>query len=289
MAAARARGRPTTAFVLGGGGHLGAYEVGMLKALVERGVQPDLVVGTSVGAINGAALAAEPGSGAVERLERTWKALTDKGVFSGSVLSGAATLVRTRTALHSNEPLRRLLAELLPGSFEDLAIPLQCVAASIERAAEHWFDAGPLVPAILASSAVPGVLPAVKIGQEHFIDGGIVNSIPIGRAAELGARTIYVLHVGRIERPLSAPRNPWQVAMVAFEVARRHRFARDLASLPEGVVAHVLPSGESEPPRYDSLAQLRYRDFRSVAKRISSAYEATLRYLDDQPRAAGGG
>lgn len=289
MAAARARERPTTAFVLGGGGHLGAYEVGMLKALMERGVRPDLVVGTSIGAINGAALAADPGAGAVERLEHTWRTLTDKEVFSGSVLAGAATLVRTRTALHSNEPLRRLLAGLLPGSFEDLAVPFQCVAASIERAAEHWFHEGPLVPAILASSAVPGILPAVAIGAEHFIDGGIVNSIPIGRAAELGARTIYVLHVGRIERPLSAPRNPWQVAMVAFEVARRHRFARDLAALPDGVVAHVLPSGEREPPRYDSLAQLRYRDFRSVARRIASAYEATLHYLDDEARRAAGG
>ena len=270
------------AFVLGGGGHLGAYEVGMLRALVEHGIVPDLVVGTSVGAFNGAAVAASPSLEAVDRLEEAWTRLDNSDVFSGSVFSGAANLVRTRTSVHSNEPLRKMLEELLPAKdFADLEVPFQCVAASIERAAEHWFSEGPLIEAILASSAVPGILPAVEIDGEHFIDGGIVNSIPIARAVELGATDIYVLHVGRVEQPLSAPRNPWQVGMVAFEVARRHRFARDLASLPTGVKAHVLPTGESEPPRFDSLAQLRYRNFRAAEGRIRLAYEACRTFLRD--------
>ena len=269
------------AFVLGGGGHLGAYEVGMLRALVEHGVRPDLVVGTSVGAFNGAAVAASPSLEAVDRLEEAWTRLDNSDVFSGSVFSGAANLVRTRTSIHSNEPLRRMLDEMLPAKdFADLEVPFQCVAASIERAAEHWFFEGPLIEPLLASSAVPGILPAVEIDGEHFIDGGIVNSIPIARAVELGATGIYVLHVGRVEQPLTAPRNPWQVGMVAFEVARRHRFARDLASLPDGVVAHVLPTGESEPPRFDSLSQLRYRNFRGAASRIRVAYDACRRYLE---------
>jgi NTE family protein len=218
----------------------------------------------------------------VDRLEDAWTTLDQSGVFSGSVFSGAANLVRTRTAIHSNLPLRRLLQKLLPtDTFEGLKIPFQCVAACVERAEEHWFHEGSLIDAILASSAVPGILPAVKIGNEHFIDGGIVNSIPIARAVELGATEIYVLHVGRIERPLTAAKNPWQVGMVAFEVARRHRFARDLASLPAGVIAHVLPSGEPDPVRYDSISQLRYRNFRSVPKRIRVAYEATSAFLED--------
>ena len=108
----------------------------------------------------------------------------------------------------------------------------QCVAASIESAAEHWFTAGPIVDAVLASSAVPGILPPVRIGDEHFIDGGIVNSIPVNRAVELGATRIFVMHVGRLDRPLEPPRWPWEVALVAFEIARRHRFLGDLASLP---------------------------------------------------------
>lgn len=270
------------AFVLGGGGHLGAYEVGMLRALLERDVAPDLVVGTSIGAMNGAAIAAEPTLETVSRLEEVWTTLHDTEVFSGSVFSGAANLVRSRTSIHTNLPLRRLIERLLPArTFADLVVPFQCVAASIEDAAEHWFSEGPLVDAILASSAVPGLLPPVRVNGRTFLDGGIVNSIPIARAVELGAKEIYVLHVGRIERPLSPPKNPWQVGMVAFEIARRHRFARDMASLPEDVTAHVLPSGEIEPPRYDSLSQLRYRNFRSVGKRIRIAHEATLAYLDD--------
>ena len=284
---ARTRSRPDhkVAFVLGGGGRLGACEVGMLRALLERDITPDLICGTSIGAMNGAAIAAAPVVEAVDELERVWTTLDKNEVFSGSVLSGAATLVRTRVSVQSSESLRKLIEKMLPArTFEDLKVPFQCVAASIEEAAEHWFYEGPLVDAILASSAVPGILPPVEVDGEHFIDGGIVNSIPIGRAVDLGATEIFVLHVGRIERPLTAPKNPWQVGMVAFEVARRHRFARDMASLPDGVVAHVLPTGEPEPPRYDSLGQLRYKNFRSVGRHIRLAHEATTAYLAELER-----
>jgi len=280
MAPLRKAPKRKIAFVLGGGGRLGAAEVGMLRALFERGVVPDLIVGTSIGAMNGVAVAAAPELRTIERLEEMWTMLDKNEVFSGSMLAGAANLVKTRTSLQSNQALRRLIEQMLPAStFEELVITFQCVAASIERAAEHWFYEGPLVDAILASSAVPGILPAVKIDGEHFIDGGIVNSIPIDRAVELGATEVFVLHVGRIERPLSPPKNPWQVGMVSFEVARRHRFARDLASLPDGVTAHVLPSGHIEAPRYDSLGNLRYKNFKSVGRHIKLAYEASSDYL----------
>src|SRR5437588_199489 len=188
------------AFVLGGGGVLGAHEVGMLRALAETGIEPDLVLGTSVGAINGAFFAAEPSADGV-----------------------------------------------------------------------------------LASCAVPGVLPPVRIDGEHFIDGGIVNSIPVARAVALGARSIYVLQVGRLEKPLSPPRWPWEVGLVAFEVARRHRFAYDLQSLPEDVEIHVMPTGGSAAPAYnDVAAQLRLkRAVRTVSEQIETAYEASLRYLDE--------
>jgi NTE family protein len=273
--------RPKVAFVLGGGGHHGAYEVGMLRALFEREIKPKLVVGTSVGAINGAAIAASPTLETVERLRHVWLTLNEDQIFGGSILSGAANLVRTRTSLHSNRALRTMIEQLLPATtFEDLKVPFHCVAASIERAAEHWFHEGPLVEAILASAAVPGVLPPVEIGGEHFVDGGIVNSIPISRAVELGAKEIYVLQVGRIEAPLAPPKTPVQVALVAFEIARRHRFARDLATLPKGVTAHVLPSGEPQRP---SLRQLNYRDFRAVAGRIERAHRAAAEYLSTLP------
>jgi NTE family protein len=159
-------------------------------------------------------------------------------------------------------------------------VRFQCVAASIEAAAEHWFTAGPIVDAVLASAAVPGILPPVELDGEHFIDGGIVNSIPVGRAVALGATRIFVMHVGRVDRPLQPPRWPWEVALVAFEIARRHRFLGDLASLPDSVDVHVLPTGQPEPPRYNDLSALRYRVASDVGESIERAHAASAAYLE---------
>ncbi len=252
----------------------------MLEALLDRGIAPSLIVGTSVGAINGAVIAAQPTVAMAGRLTEVWSRFEQEGVFKGSLLRRAATLVRTRTHLHGDEALRRLLVDVLPERIEDLAVPFQCVAASIERASEHWFEHGPLVDAVMASAAVPGILPAVELCGEHFVDGGIVNSIPVARAVELGADTVYVLQVGRLDRPLEPPRWPWEVGLVAFEIARRHRFVGDLARLPENVTVHVLPTGQTDPPRYNDLSQLRYRDSSQIGDNIARAREASGLYLD---------
>ena len=113
--------------------------------------------------------------------------------------------------------------------------------------------------------------------MEHFLDGGLVNSIPVGRAVELGADRIFVLQVGRIDRPLKAPKRPWEVARVSFEVARRHRFMRDMATIPDGVETHVLPAGATSA-RDDSVRA--HRDFAGVQQRIDASYDASRAYLD---------
>jgi NTE family protein len=271
------------AFVLGGGGQLGASEVGMLRALIERGIVPDLVVGTSVGAINGAAVASEPTVAMIQRLAETWSDIERSDVFAGSLLGRVATLVRTKTHLHGNDALRATLTEALPiALIEALPVRFQCVAASIEAASEHWFTDGPLVDAVLASAAVPGILPPVEVAGQHFIDGGIVNSIPVGRAVQLGATRIFVMHVGRLDRPLEPPRWPWEVALVAFEIARRHRFIGDLASLPDTLEVHVMPTGQAEAPRYNDLSALRYRVTEGVGESIERAHTASIAYLDER-------
>ncbi|HEX9520649.1 MAG TPA: patatin-like phospholipase family protein [Streptosporangiaceae bacterium] len=267
----------TTAFVLGGGGLLGANEVGMLRALAEAGIRPDLVVGTSIGAINGAFVAADP-AGSAKRLGELWRSEAVREAFSENLFGRAVRLARSGTHLHSIEPLRDMLDKMLPASdFADLELSFQCVAASIERASARWFSAGPLVPAILASCAVPGLLPPVEVGDEHFFDGGLVDSIPVGRAVALGATSVYVLQVGRIENPLTVPKRPWEVGLVAFEIARRHRFHEEMSELPDGVDVHLLPTGGS--PRAPDLSQLRYRDKNMVRAGIELAYAATRRYL----------
>jgi len=270
--------RPDVAFVLGGGGVLGAAEVGMLAALDDAGIRPDLVLGTSIGAVNGVVVASDP-HGAAARLEKLWTELgADDNPFTGSVVSRLATLTRTRVALHELEPLRHLLGAILTArTFSELAVPFQCVAASIERSRATWFDRGDLLSAVLASSAVPGLMPPVEIDGEHFYDGGLVHSVPVSRAIELGARVVYVMHVGRIEAPLTVPTNPFQVGMVAFEIARRHRFLAELDDVPAGHEVHVLPTGD--PPRHDDPRQLRYRNTDAVPGRIETARRATADYL----------
>jgi NTE family protein len=247
-----------TAFVLGGGGMLGAHEIGMLRALSEAGIRPDVVVGTSVGAINGALVATDPET-AAQRLGDLWRGDALGRAFSENLWGRAVTLARSGTHLHSIEPL------------------FHCVAASIERASPRWFSSGPIVPAVLASCAVPGLLPPVEVDGEHYFDGGLVHSIPVGRAVALGARCVYVLHVGRIERPLAVPQRPWEVGLVAFEIARRYRFHEEMAALPEDVRVHVLPAGGDRAA--PDLAQLRYRDKTRVGDSIERAYAASASYL----------
>jgi len=267
----------TTAFVLGGGGLLGAHEVGMLRALADAGVRPDMVVGTSIGALNGVLVAADP-AGAADRLSRMWQGEELRAAFSERLWGRTVRLVRSGTHLHSLEPLRRTLTAALPGrSFSDLQLPFHCVAASIEGATARWFSAGPVVPAVMASCAVPGLLPPVEIDGAHYFDGGLVDSIPVGRAVALGASVVYVLQVGRIESPLAVPRRPWEVGLVAFEIARRHRFHEEMSSLPEHVRVHVLPTGGDQLP--PGRAQFRYRDRSKVGLSIERAYAASASYL----------
>lgn len=272
----------TTAFVLGGGGVLGAVEVGMLRALLERGIEPDLVLGTSVGALNGAMVARRPDVEVIDKLTELWRSAGAAGgeMYGDRPLRTVRRAMATGTHLWSAKPLRQALAdELGELTFEELPVRFQVCAASIERAAEHWFDSGRVVDAVVASAAVPGLLPPAKVGDEHYLDGGIVNSIPLGRAVALGASRVFVLQVGRIDRPLSVPRRPWEVARVSFEIARRHRFNRELEELPASVQAHVLPA-RGTSTKDDTL--LGSRDFAGVQERIDRTYEACAAYLDER-------
>ncbi|WP_028637896.1 patatin-like phospholipase family protein [Nocardioides sp. URHA0032] len=271
----------TTAFVLGGGGVLGAVEVGMLRALLERGVTPDVVLGTSVGALNGAMVAREPRISVIDKLTALWQGVGQAQgpqVYGDSALRTVRRAMATGTHLWSSKPLRQALDDEFGGiTFEELPVRFQVCAASIERAAEHWFDSGPVVPAVVASAAVPGLLPPARVDGEHYLDGGIVNSIPLGRAVQLGATRVFVLQVGRIDRPLTVPRRPWEVARVSFEIARRHRFNRELEELPASVEAHVLPA-RGTSGKDDSL--MGSRDFSGVQQRIDETYAASVAYLD---------
>jgi NTE family protein len=251
----------------------------MLHAVIDRNIRFDLVLGSSVGALNGAFYASDPTPSGVQRLEQVWMSLRDQDIFGTSLAGRVANLVRSGTYLHAESGLRSLVERNLPRSrIEDLPVRFECVAASIQRAAAHWFTEGPVADAVLASCAVPGLLPPVEIAGEHYLDGGLVNSVPVGRAVAHGARRVFVLHVGRLDRRLDPPKRPWELGLVVFEIARRHRFVEDMAALPGGVEVLVLPNGSEAPP----VVNLRYRRVDDVTARIEAAYEAATRYLEER-------
>ena len=269
----------TTAFVLGGGGKWGAVEVGMIQALDEYGVEPDLILGTSIGAFNGAVIADYPGHEGVERLKGFWEEVTGADLFQTGFFDRAVRVATLKPAIHETDELRTLVEHAIhpDTQIEDLQVRYQCVAASIENTTERWFDRGSLVDAVLASSAVPALFPPVEIDGEHFYDGGLVDSVPLGRAVELGADRVYVLQVGRIESPLRVPERLYEAALISFEIARRHRFATTMKNLPEGVEVHLLPTGS--PVAWDDRSQLRWKDTGGIEDRMTTAYYATLEYL----------
>lgn len=270
-----------TAFVLGGGGRWGAVEVGMLKALAEAGVHPDLILGTSIGAFNGSVMADDPGPGGVKRLLDLWDDLSTVDLFKASVLSRVRNVATLQPAIHRSAELQ-LVLEHIHGAeklIEDLQVPFQCVAASIERSAEHWFQDGPLIPALLATAAVPVLFPPVEIAGQSFYDGGLVNSVPLTRAVELGASVVYVLQVGRLEAPLRPPERLHEAALISFEIARRNRYNTAMENLPSDVEVHVLPSGN--PVEFDDRRQLRWRDTGSTAELVEGAYQESVSYLED--------
>jgi NTE family protein len=268
-----------TAFVLGGGGKWGAVEVGMLKALDEAGVVPELILGTSIGAFNGSVIAQKPGTPGVERLTGLWEDIAASDLMRGSFFERVRSVATFQPAMQDSGALRDLLEGIhgTGSTIEDLEIPFQCVAASIERAAEHWFDRGPLVDAILASSAIPALFPPIEIGGEHFYDGGLVNSVPLTRAVELGASRVFVLQVGRVESELRPPERLHEAALVSFEIARRHRFTTTMATLPEGVEVHVLPSGNTL--EFDDRRQLRWRELGETRSLVTAGYQSSVDYL----------
>lgn len=270
----------TTGFVLGGGGRWGAVEVGMIRALDEVGVTPDLVLGTSIGAFNGAVIAAHPGREGSERLTKFWEELAGTDLFETGFFDRAVRVATLKPAIHETAELRRIVERVIDpdADIEDLEIPFQCVAASIENTTEHWFERGNLVEAVLASSAVPALFPPVEIDGEHFYDGGLVDPVPLGRAVELGADVVYVLQVGRIESPLRPPERLYESAVISFEITRRHRFATTMRNLPEGVEVHLLPTGS--PVAWDDRRQLRWKDTGGFEERMHTAYYATTEYLE---------
>jgi NTE family protein len=262
-----------SAFVLGGGGNLGAIQVGMLRALIDRGIVPDEIYGCSVGAINAVALAGDPTPPGVAELADIWSHLDSNVICSPGRLPAVLLLTRRYRSLQSNESLRKLLETTIQYKrLEDAPVPVSVVATSLRTGRDRWFDRGPVVDAVLASAALPAVFPPVEIGGEPFVDGGVVDNVPIGRAVGSGARRVYVLHVGNFQRPRPEPKRPIDALLQSFSIARNYRFQQDIDNAPPGVELIVLPSIDP--------GAVRPNDFSKSASLIARAHAAAASFLD---------
>ncbi|HEV3363895.1 MAG TPA: patatin-like phospholipase family protein [Acidimicrobiia bacterium] len=237
----RAETATKTAFVLSGGGNHGSAQVGMLRALLERGITPDVVIGTSAGALNGSAIAANPSLTGVDHLAEIWAALRTEHIFPGGRFGRAWSLLSGGDHLYSNAGLAGLIDQMAPASkFSQLVIPLRVVACDLATGEEVVLASGPLKPALLASSALPGSFPPVLHDHRTLVDGGVVDNVPLSHALAGPVDRIFVLNVsgGVADAPV---RNPLDVVLRAFAIARNQRFERELALAPAHVDIVVLP------------------------------------------------
>jgi NTE family protein len=269
--------RPRTAFVFSGGGNLGAIQVGQVRALLERGIVPDAVIGCSVGALNGAAIAGNPTLDEANRLAHLWKNLTREDIFPATGRGrGPWLYIKNGMSAYSDQGLRNLIGRWLRYTcFEDAVARFCVVATSLREGVEHWFEQGDVTLPLLASAALPGAFPPVDIDGEPYIDGGVLNNIPISKAFEMRARKVYVLDVGNIEREPRAPKRPYEVLMEAVNIARAHRFRTERENVPEGVELVRMPAVD--------VGKLRYDDFSRSAELIERSYHASSEFLDAMP------
>jgi NTE family protein len=231
-----------TAFVLAGGGSLGAVQVGMLKALTRTGLVPDFVVGASVGAINGTYFAMEPSEQGVERLERVWLRLRRANVFPFSAASGILALFGRRDHLVTPALLRAMIESELPGQrLEDARIPCYVVATDVLTGGEIALASGPVVTALLASAAIPAVFPVVSMDGRHLMDGGVANNTPISTAVDLGATRVVVLPTGMSCALTAPPRGAVAVALHALNLLVMRQLEKDIERFADRAELIVLP------------------------------------------------
>lgn len=253
---------PHTAFVFSGGASLGALQVGMLQALYERGIAPDLLVATSVGALNAAFVASRPQTVATAReLGRVWRNLQREDIFPVSMGALVGGLCGRRNHLVPDRGLRQLVRRHL--EFDELAgaaIPLHLVAFNLIERRELLLSEGPAADAVVAAASVPGVFPPVELADRLLIDGGVVNNTPISHAVELGAERIFVLPTrdpGSLTAP--APQTALDTAMYGHGLLIEDRLETDIARYSRDVELVVLPPANPagvQPTSFEHSARL---------------------------------
>lgn len=264
----------TTAFVLSGGGSLGAVQVGMLQTITEAGVEPDVLIGTSAGALNAAFVSGHGTSAeSLGVLARIWQGLRRRDVFPIRPRDAALVALGRHPALCSNEALGRLVSAHVPFQrLEDAPISLHLVVTHALSGDEVLLSGGNAVDAVLASAAIPGVFPAVEIDGVPYVDGGIADNAAISHAVTLGADRVVVVPTGFACALDRLPRSALGAALHALTLLIEQRLILDVAHFDGVVDLTVLP-----PLCPLSVSAV---DFRHGAELISRAHRATSEWLE---------
>lgn len=264
--------RRKTALVLAGGGSYGAVQVGMLRALCAHGVRPDLVAGSSVGAINGLFYSAEPSASGIEKLAALWLGLRRRDIFPIALTRLFGALAGA-DAIFSPHGLRNLLAAHLPYPLlEDSLIPMHVVATDQLTGAPVPVSRGAAVEAVLASCAIPAIYPPVLIGGRQLIDGAVACNTPIRIAVELGAARVILLPTAFACPRTARPRGIFANAFHAMDLVVMQQLAQDTELYsPRAQVITVPPICPLSVPPYD---------FSNAGKLIDIAARSTEHWLE---------
>lgn len=208
--------------MLSGGGSLGAAQIGALRALLEAGITPDLLIGCSVGALNAAGLAMNPTLARLDELEAMWRSLTQRDVFGGSRRTVATHLFRRDDHLYEPDALRALVRRAVPlRDLSETAVPCHVVTTDLRDGRSCWWSEGDPLTVLSASACLPAVFPPVPLGGSLHVDGGVTNPVPVARALDLGAVRTWVIDVtggalGRQDERMSA----LDVLLLSFAISR---------------------------------------------------------------------
>jgi NTE family protein len=261
-----------TAFALQGGGSLAAPQVGMLRALTEAGIRPDLVVGSSAGALNAVAFASDPTIMGIDRLEALWRSLRRRQVAPLSVRTLAGALTGRIDGLLPDRGLRRLLNDgLVPQRLSDTRLPAHVVATDLLSGEPVVLADGDTVRALLASCAFPGLYPPVTVDGRRLIDGGVSADVPVLQAEAAGARITYVLPAADYDDRQSRPHGPLPLAYHALGQILAAASRHDEATAQGQVHVLSAPASLASNPV----------DFRDTSKLIEQGYQLATEWLTD--------
>lgn len=256
-----------------GGGATGAAQVGMLKALLEAGIVPDLLVGVSVGALNAAFIAVDPVPERVDKLAAIWRGLSRPDVFGRNPYYTVSRLLLRHDHITTPAPLRALISRFCPMErLEDADVPIQIVTTDLDNGVERWWGRGPAADILYASACLPGLFPPAVLGGHRHVDGGVLEPVPVRRALDLDVTTAYVLGVpsGSERRQPKRP-SALEVLIRSFDICRYARLPEPEMLARSGQRVIPVPGADK--------SMIAITDFSETDRLIDESYEVSRAFL----------